>query len=64
MPLLPINDELADQLLLPLLGYCLGQTVDVWKYTICVGAFSRQEMIGNVTSNPEVYSLGINGRLS
>ena len=24
VPLLPITDELADQLLLPLLGYCLG----------------------------------------
>ena len=40
-PLLPISDVLADQLLQPLLGYCLGHTVDIWKYTLCVGAFSR-----------------------
>ena len=43
--LLPISDMLADQLLQPLLGYCLGQNIDIWRYTICIGAFSRQEMM-------------------
>ena len=28
-----------------------------------MGAFSRQEMINNSTSNAEVYSLGVNDRL-
>lgn len=64
VPLLPINDELADQLLLPLLGYCLGSTLDVWKYTLCVGAFSRQELVSDSSGKMEVYSLGINDRLS
>ena len=50
--------------MLPLLGYCLGSTVDVWKYSLCVGAFSRQEMITNSTNHNEVYSLGINERLA
>ena len=64
MPLLPISDALADQLLFPLLGYCLSQTIDVWKYSLCFGAFSRQEMlkVGN-NKGDEVYSLGINERL-
>ena len=64
VPLLPISDSLADQLLQPLLGYCLGQNVDVWRYTLCVGAFSRQEMTTNTTGSPEVYSLGVNNRLN
>ena len=65
VPLMPISDELADKLLLPLQGYCLGTNVDVWKYSLCVGAFSRQEMItnNNETSSAEVYSLGHNTRL-
>jgi len=62
-PLLPISDGLADQLLFPLLGYCLGQTVDIWKYTLCVGAFSRQEMLPGQKGPSEVYSLGINNKL-
>ena len=62
VPLMKISDELADQLLLPLFGYCLGTNVDVWKYSLCVGAFSRQELMTN-TTKPEVYSLGINNRL-
>ena len=62
MSLLPISDTLADQLLQPLLGYCLGNDIDVWKYTLCVGAFTRQEM--NDKPPSEVYSLGVNQRLS
>ena len=63
IPLMPISDELADQLLHPLLGHCLDQKIDVWKYSLCVGAFSRQEMIVS-TSQSETYSLGVNKRLS
>ena len=63
VPLLPISDALADQLLKPLLGYCLGQSVDIWTYTLCIGAFSRQEMTAITGPQREVYSLGVNLRL-
>lgn len=67
VPVLPISDSLAEQLLQPLLGYCLGNTVDnTWRYTLCVGAFARQEMIisdSTSKSNKEVYSLGVNDKL-
>ena len=62
--MLPISDALADQLLHPLLGYCLGQKIDIWMYTLCVGAFSRQEMIVQAGPTKEVYSLGLNPRLA
>jgi len=63
VPLLPISDGLADQLLQPLLGYCMGHTVDIWKYSLCVGAFSRQEMTVGAADKLEFYSLGVNDRL-
>ena len=61
VPIMPITDGLADQLLKPLLGLCMGYKLDVWKYTLCMGAFTRQEMV--VQASPEFYSIGVNQRL-
>ena len=67
VPLLPISDDLADQLLLPLQAQCASQSIDIWMYTICIDWFVRQEIISNNPKNPrkpESFSLGNSAKLS
>ena len=63
VPLHPVNEQLAAQLLQPLMGHCLGHSVDVWRYSVCVGLFARQEMITKADEKGEAYSLGMSSRL-
>ena len=40
-----LTETQAKQLLQPLKGLCVSQTVDIWNYSFCQDNFMRQEII-------------------